>query len=60
MKLLTINEVADILSVHRATVYGLIREGHLTPVWVGKHKRIRLQDVERYIEKNTEAMAVAS
>lgn len=49
-QLLTINEVAAMLAVHRDTVYNLVRRGHLHPVRVGARLRFRVADVEQYID----------
>ncbi len=36
MKLLTINETAELLRVHPNTIRNLIRDGHITPVRLGE------------------------
>lgn len=54
-RLLTANEVADLLRVSRMTVYRLIKTGEMPTVRVGRSYRFREEDVhsylmERYIE----------
>jgi excisionase family DNA binding protein len=53
-KLLKINEVAERLTVHRATVYKLVAAGQLAPpVKLGERvARWRESDVEACIEEN--------
>jgi len=48
--LLTVQDVAEILQVSRATVYGLIQAGKLEPVKLGLRKtRFRRADILRFI-----------
>jgi len=46
---LTVNQLADRMGVHRATVYTLLSQG-LAPraIRVGKRLRFRLHDVEQF------------
>lgn len=50
LRLLTIQEVADILRVHRATVSRMLDYGELPFVLVRSRKLIRLKDVQRFID----------
>jgi excisionase family DNA binding protein len=50
-ELLTVEEVAKWLKVHRATVYRLIDAGTLTPVKFGGIVRFRASDLEAMIAK---------
>lgn len=56
VRLLTVNEVADLLRVSRMTVYRLINAGQLPSLRVGKSYRLREQDIHSYLtERFTEA-----
>ena len=48
--LLTIQETAAFLKVTRSMVYQLERQGLIRPVLVGKRRRYRLVELERYLE----------
>jgi len=50
-RLLTVNEVADLLRVSRMTVYRLIKEGQLKALRVGRNYRLREDDVDEYLSK---------
>jgi excisionase family DNA binding protein len=55
-RLLTVNEVADLLRVSRMTVYRMIRQGDMAALRVGRNYRLREEDVHRYLtERYTEA-----
>ena len=55
-RLLTVNEVADLLRVSRMTVYRLIRQGDIAALRVGRNYRLREEDVQSYLnERYTEA-----
>ena len=49
-RLLTVNEVADLLRVSRMTVYRLIKEGQLKALRVGRSYRLREDDVDPALE----------
>lgn len=51
--LLTVREVAEAMRVSTMTVYRLIRAGALPAIRVGKHFRIRVQDLETYLQSQT-------
>ena len=48
--LLSVSDVSRMLGVHEDTVRRFIRSGKLPVVWVGRHIRIRPEDVDRLIE----------
>ena len=55
-RLLTVNEVADLLRVSRMTVYRMIKTGEMPAVRVGRSYRLREEDVHTYLtERYTEA-----
>jgi excisionase family DNA binding protein len=55
-RLLTVNEVADLLRVSRMTVYRLIKEGDMAALRVGRSYRLREDDVDSYLsQRYTEA-----
>lgn len=47
--LLTVEEAADRLSVGRTYMFELIRNGAVDSVRVGKLRRVRPEDLERYV-----------
>ena len=51
-KLLKAIEVADILNVSRAMAYRLIQTGEIRSVHIGMARRVRLEDLQWYIEAN--------
>lgn len=48
-KLLTVIEVAEILSCHPQTVYRLIREGQLVSIKAQRMRRVDQQDLNAFI-----------
>jgi excisionase family DNA binding protein len=55
-RLLTVNEVADLLRVSRMTVYRLIKTGEMSAFRVGRGYRLREDDIDSYLtERYTEA-----
>jgi excisionase family DNA binding protein len=48
-RLLTVNEVADLLRVSRMTVYRLIKEREIPALRVGRSYRLREEDVNAYL-----------
>ncbi|MBA3691658.1 MAG: helix-turn-helix domain-containing protein [Actinobacteria bacterium] len=55
-RLLTVNEVADLLRVSRMTVYRSIKQGEMAALRVGRNLRLREEDVHSYLrERYTEA-----
>ena len=51
-KLLRGNEVARLLNISRSRAYNLMQTGVIPTVHIGKSRRVRLKDLEAYIEKN--------
>jgi excisionase family DNA binding protein len=50
-ELLTAREVAEVMRVSTMTVYRLIKAGELPAIRVGKHLRIRRDDVAGYLDR---------
>lgn len=46
--LYTIDETAEILGLSRATIYRLVKSGHLVAVKVGRLRRVTRQALERF------------
>ena len=53
-KLLTVNEVANILRVSNMTVYRLVKSGQIPAIRVGKNYRIKESDVNDYLTRGTQ------
>ena len=53
-KLLTVNEVANILRVSNMTVYRLVKSGQIPAIRVGKNYRIKESDVNDYLDRGTQ------
>lgn len=51
-RLLKIPEVASILSVSRAMAYKLVQTGEIRSVHIRSSRRIRVKDLQEYIEFN--------
>lgn len=51
-KLLNANAVAEILDISQSQVYNLWLRGDLTSIKIGRSKRCRPSDVEKFIELN--------
>lgn len=49
-KLLTVNEVAEILSVHPKSVYRWVYEGRLDSCKVGGRRRFAEENVKKFIK----------
>jgi excisionase family DNA binding protein len=49
--LMTVEQVADYLQLNKLTVYKYIREGRLPAARLGKAYRIRLSDVDSFLER---------
>jgi excisionase family DNA binding protein len=52
--LLSINEVARLLGISRATVYELMRDGALVPIRVGERARFEPADIRAYLDRQRE------
>jgi excisionase family DNA binding protein len=50
-RLLKSEEVAEILQVSKAHAYVLMKRGEIPTVRIGKIVRVRLEDLERYINE---------
>jgi excisionase family DNA binding protein len=51
-KLLRATEVAQILDISRSMAYRLIQTGEISSVHIGVARRVRPEDLQRYIEAN--------
>jgi len=51
-RLLKVSQVASILNVSRAMTYRLMQQGEIRSVHISGSRRVRPEDLERYIEKN--------
>ena len=54
--LLKAKDVAEILQVSRAMAYNLMQRGEIPTVRIGKARRVRPEDLIKYIEGNTYKM----
>lgn len=60
-KLLTINETAEYLGVHRRTIYTFIQQSRLpAPVRVGQRLRFRMSDLDRFLNQSKDVAAYSS
>ena len=50
-RLLKVEEAAQILSLGRSKTYELIRSGALRKVYVGRAVRVRLADLDEFIQQ---------
>ena len=60
LKLLTIEEVAEILRVHRATISRLLAAGALPRIEVGSRRLVREADLRTFIESQIGGMGESS
>jgi len=51
--LLKAKDVAEILQISRAMAYNLMQSGEIPTVRIGKARRVRPEDLIKYIERNT-------
>jgi len=49
-RLMTVNEVADYCRISRPRVYRLMADGALPYVMVGDRRRVRLSDLQAYLD----------
>jgi excisionase family DNA binding protein len=47
--LLTVTEASQILAISRSKLYELLNSGHLPSVHIGRSRRIRMKDVEDFV-----------
>jgi excisionase family DNA binding protein len=52
-KYLTVDELSDLLQVHRSTIYRLLRERKLPGFRVGSDWRFNVEEVERWLRSQT-------
>jgi excisionase family DNA binding protein len=52
-RLLTVNEVAELMRVSNMTIYRLIKAGEINATRVGRSYRLRQRDVDAYLTKGT-------
>lgn len=45
-------EIAEILKISKALAYRLIAEGHISSIRFGRTVRVRLEDLEMFIQRN--------
>jgi excisionase family DNA binding protein len=51
--LLTAKQVADILNISKSKAYHFMQLGEIPTVRIGKSRRVRPEDLIKYIENNT-------
>jgi excisionase family DNA binding protein len=56
-RLLTAHEVAEILGVHVNYVWAEAKAGRIPSISIGRNRRFRREDIERWIEENTRRAA---
>ena len=49
--LLTVTDAASLLAISRSALYGLIREGSIVSVTIGRSRRIPSPALDRYIQE---------
>jgi len=47
--LLTVTEASQVLAISRSKLYELLNSGHLPSVYIGRSRRIRMKDVEDFV-----------
>jgi excisionase family DNA binding protein len=47
--LLTITEASQVLAISRSKLYGLLNSGNLPSVHIGRSRRIRMKDIEKFV-----------
>ncbi|HUV59156.1 MAG TPA: helix-turn-helix domain-containing protein [Desulfatiglandales bacterium] len=58
-KSLRIDEVSEVLNCHRRTVYRLIEDGELEAFRVRTSLRVRTEELESYIKRQSDALKEA-
>ncbi len=54
--LLSVEEAAGTLGVHRATVYDLLAKGHLPSVRIGRRRLIARRTLEDFVAQNEHSL----
>ena len=54
MNLLTTKQVAEMLSLHVATVINLAKSGEIKAMQIGRSWRFRPADIDKFMEEKTE------
>lgn len=47
--LLTLPEASHVLAISRSKLYDLLNSGHLPSVHIGRSRRVRVRDIEKFI-----------
>jgi excisionase family DNA binding protein len=47
--LLTLTEASQVLAISRSKLYELLNSGHLPSVHIGRSRRIRMKDIEDFV-----------
>jgi|APSaa5957512622_1039677.scaffolds.fasta_scaffold281669_1 excisionase family DNA binding protein len=58
IRLLKATEIAEILNISRAFAYRLMKQGVIPVVHIGNARRVRLGDLESFIELNISAPTI--
>lgn len=53
IKVYTLEEIVDILSVTKRTVYNYIKKGDLKATKIGKYWRVQHNDLQEFLDKGT-------
>jgi excisionase family DNA binding protein len=53
LKLYTVEEITDVLKVTQRTVYNYIKKGELKAVKIGKYWRVKLVDLQKFVDQGT-------
>ncbi|MDP2425391.1 MAG: helix-turn-helix domain-containing protein [Candidatus Izemoplasmatales bacterium] len=53
LKLYTVEEITDVLKVTQRTVYNYIKKGELKAVKIGKYWRVKLIDLQKFVDQGT-------
>ena len=54
MELLTFTEAAELIGVSRETIYYYINKQYLTPIRIGRKRKLRADDVQDFITPTPE------
>ena len=56
---LTIKELCDLLHVHQATIYKMVKQGKIPSFRIGSEWRFRRDEIERWMADKTEAIEMS-